>query len=751
MREAPEVRSDPDAAGRGGALDLALRAEAAAVAGDLDAAVAGYRQAWPLVADAPDGARGVAACLRTLVRIGNADRALDLLLPRLDRVATLDPPEDRAWFAATAAWVLRHAHRLGMLPERAAHDDGAAAEADLAATARDLLDRLDPALAAAVTAAHDDAGVPVEPTLPPTRLPQPAGGATRLRPPASGADVVDIAERARHWRRELDPSLERLLHGWLETREQSLSLLTEPAHWSAAALLDRSAVHLLRDPVRERIRLDEAVAEAERGADEEGAAHSRAELAVLDVREAAASLGADAPEVARARERALEAVEALAAHGWAETAAASRRWYALSARPADTAAQLVHAADEYAALGLPARQALCLLDAVPPTHATDPAAAHRLLDDAERLAGDHPVLTVQVLDLRARMARTAGDHDAARSLYERAAAVRHVPDGSRMAVLFAWCDLLVDAADWAGLEPRAADALALAVRLRDPVSLAVAQRHLGLAWVEQGRALEAAELLAAALPVVRRHVPELVGPTAWALGNASLELDAFVAARTVFTEAAEAFEAAGRLEEASHARYRAGTAAWDGDDLATAGRDLDAAVALARRSRTLPVLLEALRSRAAVRAADGDVDGGIAAAGAVLDDVAGLAATLPPEQHGEEPFDPEVLEPDVLREGAHVLAEAGRLDEALERLTRAEALVGGAFALVLRAERGVVLAEAGRLEQAEAVLRRSLADLAAAGLVDEQVAVAGALARALDACGRTDEADAVWERWGADD
>ncbi|MBD3785327.1 MAG: gamma-glutamyltransferase, partial [Micrococcales bacterium] len=197
-----------------------------------------------------------------------------------------------------------------------------------------------------------------------------------------------------------------------------------------------------------------------------------------------------------------------------------------------------------------------------------------------------------------------------------------------MAVLFAWCDLLVDAADWAGLEPRAADALALAVRLRDPVSLAVAQRHLGLAWVEQGRALEAAELLAAALPVVRRHVPELVGPTAWALGNASLELDAVVVARTVFTEAAEAFEAADRLEEASHARYRAGTAAWDGDDLATAGRDLDAAVALARRSRTLPVLLEALRSRAAVRAADGDVDGGIAALDAVLDDAAELAATL---------------------------------------------------------------------------------------------------------------------------
>ncbi|GGL26182.1 hypothetical protein H9L10_04490 [Phycicoccus endophyticus] len=749
----PQVEADATAVAE--AAELARGGEARARAGDLDAAVEAVRGAAPVLLHSPRGAQGTAACLRTLVRIGNTDRALDLLLPRVDRVATLEDPEDRMWFAATAAWVLRHARRLGMLPERVGHEDAATALTHLEATARSLAGEHangDPQEAArALVAAHDDTGVASEPTLPPTRLPLPPAGDSMLRPPASAAEVAELAARARDWRLEVDPALERLLRGWLETREAALSLLSAPGHWAAAALLDRSSVHLLRDPVRERLRLEEAVSAAERGEDEEGVAHGRCELAVLDVREASARFGEGAPEVDRARERALAAVEDLVAHGWAETAALSRRWYALSTRPADAAEQLLRAAQEHERLGQPVRQALCLLDAAPPTFAREGEAGHRLLDEAERLAGEHPVLGVQVLDLRARVARARGDHRAAGALYARAAAVRDVPDGSRMAVLFAWCDLLVERAEWGALEPRAADALALAVRLRDPVALAVAQRHLGLSWLEQGRAPEAAELLAAAAPVVREHVPELLGPTTWALGNAALALGAWPQAREAFTSAAEAFEQTDRLEEASHARYRAGTAAWDGEDLATAATELDAAVALARRSSTVPVLLEALRSRAAVRAAAGDVDGGLAALDAVLADVERLAAARPSGEADDDAFDAEELEPDILREGAHVLADAGRTDEALERLTRAEALVGGEFELVLRAERGVVLAEADRLEQAEPLLRDSLEQLRAAGMAEERVAVAGALARALDRAGRVEDAEEVWGRDGPDD
>ncbi|MBM6398871.1 hypothetical protein [Phycicoccus sonneratiae] len=755
MSEPPEVEPAPDVAGGGAdALAAAREVEALASAGELDRAVAAFRGCWPVLADAEGGTLGVAACLRALVRLGNTDRALDLLLPRVDRVDTLTDDAERMWLAGTAGWVLRHARALGMDPERVGHRDAAAAESELEALALGLAGRLDAAAgdtaaSDALAAALDDRGVSPEPTLPPTRLPAPpAAAGSRLRPPTDAAEVVEIAERARRWRRDLDPALERLLRGWLETREEALPLLADPEHWSAAALLDRSSVHLLRDAVRERLRLDEAVEEARRAGDDEGAAHAACELAVLDVREAVVAFGADAPEVGRARERAVAAVDALDAAGWGEAAAASRRWYALSTRPADTVALLLRAADEHGDLHQPYRRALCLLDAAPLVLGADPVEGHRLLDEAGSLAAGHPVLTVQGLDLRARVARAAGDVEQAEALYGRAAAYPGVPDGTRMAVLFAWCDLVVDRGAWAELEPRAADALALAVRLRDPVALAVAQRHLGLSWVEQDRPVEAAELLAAAVPVVRREVPELLGPTAWALGNAALALEAFEQAKAAFDIAAEAFEAAGRTEEAAHSRYRAGTAAWDGEDLGAAATDLDAAVALARRSATLPVLLEALRSRAAVRAASGDVDGGLADLDTVLPEVEAFAATLAPGAQGEDPFDPEVLEPDVLREGAHVLAEAGRTDEALERLARAEALVGGDFELVLRAETGVVLAEADRLEEAEPVLRRSARDLHAAGLTDERVEVAAALARALDRAGRVPEAEAVWAEYG---
>ncbi len=747
--------SDPDApVGEGSRL--ALEAESLLAGGDVDAAVAAFRRAWPVVADSDGEGRGVAACLRLMVRLGNTDRALDLLLPRMDRVDTLQVPTDRMWFAATAAWVLRHAARLGMAPERVGHRDAALAESELDEIARTLADALDDPAApgtqrARLAAAFDDRAVAAQPTLPPTRLPSRPAGSGRLAPPGSAEEVVQIAARARRWRRELDPALERLLHGWLETREDALALLTEPAHWAAAAFLDRASVHLLRDPVRERIRLDEALAAAERAGDAEGTAHARCDLAVLDVREAVTTFGAAAPEVARARDRVLETLDLLDREGWSESAAAGRRWYALTTRPEDAVALLREAGDGYAALGQPVRRALCLLDAAPTAFASDRAQGHALLDEAEGIAGEHPVLGVQILDLRARVARACGDLDDADRLYARASAARGVPDGSRMAVLFAWCDLLIERAEWQRLEPCAADALALAVRLHDPVALAVAQRHLGLAWVEQGRPVDAVELLAAAVPVLREQVPELLGPTTWALGNAALALQAWDRAREAFDTAAESFEAAGRIEEAAHARYRAGTSAWDAQDLHLAAADLDAAVALARRSGTLPVLLEALRSRAAVRAAAGDVDAGLAALDAVLPDVEAFAATLPPGRQGDEAFDAEVLEPDVLREGAHVLAEAGRTDEALARLTRAEALVGGEFAVVLRAEAGVVLAEADRLDEAEVPLRRSITELRRAGMTDERVEVAAALARALDRAGRVADAEELWSREGDED
>ena len=115
---------------------------------------------------------------------------------------------------------------------------------------------------------------------------------------------------------------------------------------------------------------------------------------------------------------------------------------------------------------------------------------------------------------------------------------------------------------------------------------------------------------------------------------------------------------------------------------------------------------------------------------------------------GEDEFDGEVLEPHVLRQGAHLLARQGQVDAAVERLARAEALVGHDLELVLRAEAAIMLADDDRLEVAEPRLRASLTELHAAGLVPTRVDAAGALARALDRAGRGDEAEEVWGRYG---
>ncbi|WP_299447973.1 hypothetical protein [uncultured Phycicoccus sp.] len=709
---------------------------------DLDGAVASFRGAWPLVRDDPSRSEAVACCLRVLVRLGNTDRAVDLLLPRLAWLGTAQDETQRMWFAGTAAWVLRHGQRLGLAPDLVDGRAVADLQRDLAATAR-AVEGADARLAAAL----DDDLVAPEPTLPPTRLPgiDPHPGPT-APDPRSGDDVVALARRVAAARRELEPGLERALRGWMAARDTVRPLLRSPAEWAAAASLDRSSSYLLRDPARERARLEDAEAAAERAGDAEGAAHARADLAVLEVRTTLRDHGPGSPRTADARAAVHRSAADLEAAGHTEAAAAVWRWYALSTRPGDAVAVLERAAALYAAAGRPTRRALCLLDAAPFAASAGPGAVQALVDEAERTAADNPVIRAQALDLRARTARAVGDVETAVALHEQAVAASGTADAPRMTTLFAFCDLLVELGDWDRLERYAADALASAVRLRDPVALAVAQRHLGVAWVEAGRPAEAAELLEAALPVIQQHIPTLVGPTAWALGNASTALGAWADARRAFTTASAAFTAEQRLREVGHAEYRAGMSAWDDADHEAAAAHLEHALDAAHASGAVDVVLAASRSRAALRATTGDLDAGVADLDAVLESVERFTAGLDTAE--AEEFDAEVLEPDILRQGAHLLAAAGRVDEAVDRLGRAVDLVGGDFALVLGAERGIVLADADRLEEGEPQLRASLAALRRAGLRREQVEAAQALAGALDRAGMPEAAQSVWDEFG---
>jgi tetratricopeptide (TPR) repeat protein len=726
---------------------LSIDAELRLDRGDVDGAVTSFRRAWHLAQDDPGASDSVAACLRVLVRLGNTDRAVDLLLPRLAWLDELHTPRQRMWFAATAAFVLDRATAAGLAPDDVDGRPVGEVTGELHRTATGIAEAFDARYGSTVTsttlaAAHDAARVPNEPTLPPTRLPATAAGAGA--PDEAVPPSTDLLERARvvhDGLRSAGADLEPQTRAWLRDRDRILPVET-PEQWAAASLLDRTSAPDAGGPEQHRALLDAALAAAHRAGDGVAVTRTEGELALLD------AAGATHPEAAEAaRARARDCAQRLEAAGSDAEAGGLWRRIAWFGGADDPAPHLVRAAAAYERAGLDERRLLCAIEGAMATAMHDPARAAGILQSLEPEVAGTPLLASMALDGRARIARSTGDLDEAVALLQRARAVRGAPRRARLAELAELCDVRVDQEAWAELEAPAADLVAAATEARDPVLLAFGQRFLGLAYVETGRPVEAAELLEAALPVLREHEPALVGPVGWALGNALLSLGQWPGARTAFATASAAFEADGRVLEAGHAQWRAGNAAWDAGDAVAAASHFDDAVDKARDSGTVGLYVEALRSRAALRADTGDLHAGLAE----LDGAIAAGERLAVETGtGEDEFDGEVLEPHVLRQGAHLLARHGEVDAAVERLARAEALVGHEFELVLRAEAAVMLADDDRLDVAEPRLRASIAELHAAGIVPTRVDAAGALARALDRAGRGDEAEEVWGRYGPD-
>jgi tetratricopeptide (TPR) repeat protein len=726
---------------------LSIDAELRLDRGDVDGAVTSFRRAWHLAQDDPGASDSVAACLRVLVRLGNTDRAVDLLLPRLAWLDELHTPRQRMWFAATAAFVLDRATAAGLAPHDVGGRPTEEVAADLQRLATDIAEAFDARYGSTVTsttlaAAHDTSRVSSEPTLPPTHLPAPAPGTDPVSeavPPST--DLLERARVVRDGLRTAGADLEPQTRAWLRDREGILPVETAE-QWAAVALLDRTSAQDAGGPEEHRALLDAALAAAHHSGDGVAVTRTEGEIALV---EAAAATHPEAAEAAR--QRARDYSERLEADGADADAGGLWRRIAWFGGADDPATHLVRAAAAYERAGLDERRLLCAIEQAMATAQHDPVRATGMLESLEADVAGTPLLASMALDGRARLARSTGDLDAAAGLLDRARAVRGVPRRARLAELAELCDVRVDQEAWAELEGPAADLVAAATEDRDPVLLAFGQRFLGLAYVETGRPVEAAELLEAALPVLREHEPALVGPVGWALGNALLSLGQWAGARTAFAAASASFEAAGRVMEAGHAQWRAGNAAWDAGDIAASASHFDDAVDKALEARTVGLYVEALRSQAALRADTTDLPGGLAELDAAIAAGERLAAET---GTGEDEFDGEVLEPHVLRQGAHLLARHGEVDAAVERLARAEALVGHEFELVLRAEAAVMLADDDRLDVAEPRLRASIAELHAAGIVPTRVDVAGALARALDRAGRGDEAEEVWGRYGPD-
>lgn len=728
-------------------LSLAIDAELRLDAGDVDGAVTSYRRAWHLSEGDPRASDTVAACLRVLLRLGNADRAVDALLPRLAWVEHLRTPRERMWFAATAAFVLDRAVAAGLAPDTVDGRPVGEVASELSRTAAAIAAEFDARYGSTVTsrdlaAAHDPALVPDEPTLPPTRLPADAvAGAPEPAVVDPGTGVLERARVVREGVASLAVDLDEQTTAWLRDRDGILPVSTTE-EWAAASFLDRVSAQRAGDPDRQRAVLGDALAAAHRAGDEAGVVRTEGELALLDVQ---AADDDDADAVSAARARARECAQRLEERGDDVEAAGLWRRLAWYGRSDDPAADVARAAAAYGRAGADARRLLCGIEEAMATANTNPVKAMVMLEQLGPQVADSPLLTSMTLDARARLARGTGDLDGAATLLQQARAVRGAPERARVTQLAELCDVRVDQEAWDELEGPAADLVAVATRERDPALLALGQRYLGLAYVETGRPVEAAELLEAALPVLREREPTLVGPVGWALGNSLASLGQWEGARTAFATASAGFEAQERVHEAAHAQWRAGNAAWDAGDTLAAASHYDDAVDKARASATVGLYVEALRSRAALRADTGDLDGGLADLDAAIAAGERLAAEA---GVGEDEFDGEVLEPHVLRQGAHLLARAGRVDDAVERLARAEGLVGSDLELVLRAEGGMVLADADRLDAAEPRLRASLPELHAAGLEGVRIEAAGTLARALDRAGRTDDAEEVWARYG---
>ena len=172
--------------GEGPTSAAAVDAHLRLARGDVDTAVVSFRRAWQLSADSPTAADAVAACLRALLRLGNPDRAVDLLLPRLGWIDELRTPRERMWFAATAAFVLEVGDAMGFAPAEVGGRPCGQVAAGLREGALELASAFDArygstVISAALAAAHDGGLVVDRPTLPPTRLPRPTGSAVGRR------------------------------------------------------------------------------------------------------------------------------------------------------------------------------------------------------------------------------------------------------------------------------------------------------------------------------------------------------------------------------------------------------------------------------------------------------------------------------------------------------------------------------------------------------------------------------------------
>ena len=735
-----------------------------------------HLQGWRLVQRRADDAELAVRHLVFLVRAGRVDRAVSLLLPRLGWVRQTRLDRSRMDLAAAGAMVLRAGLAEGHVPDTLDGEPTARVLARLEETAASLAaafdarngtDRVSRRLAARVdptpydlAAAPDDfllavtgvavaagppAAAPSGPATPAPSGPAADGGAPT---PADGGGPLpaDIAAYGSAVARAVDamqgPEVNRLLAGWLAARSH-LRAVTPQEH-ATVARLERLA---LQDddvtPEEAGTLLGSALEHAEASGDRATLLRVRVESELRQLR---------AGDVA-ARDRAGELVTDLETTGdWTQVGSA---WLSLS-RTGDPAADLdaaLRAVDAFGRAGAAEAgwRAASLQSAGYAAVFVDPERAPGLLEEARSIAAAEGLLDLELacLDTLARFAWQSRDIETG-TRHLRAAidlASRH-GHASGLGFHTTLADVLVDAGDWPGLLEAGRAELRTAVRSGDRVAVARAQRHVGLALQETGHSAEAAEVLETARPVLAAAQDPAHAVACWALGNALAALGDHGPAAAAFSDAATAFLADDRPDEAAHALHRQGdelTASGGPGDAVAAVAVLDAAADRSRESGNARLHAAVLQSRAdAVALADGpdaavrDLD--------TLADRVGAALT-----EGDTSVDLEHLRAMALRQGALLLADRGRPEEALPRLEASARVLesaGDDAALVVRSERARIQLGQGHSPEGEQTLRELLPELERAGYRDAVGRAASSLCTYLARTDRDAEADALWARWG---
>ncbi len=708
---------------------------------------------WRLTRDHDFLAGAAARYLRSFVRLGNVDRALDAALPRAAWLDDLSLDDDVMTFSAALALVLRRAQEAGIAPDQVDGEPTRELADRLAQRAEGLAKAFDTRNGSTVVSDRVrsvlDTPAGTEPTLPAlsVALPAPAGtraapvepaaapGGRQADPEAEHPDAVAYGTALREAQESIAADLTDLLEGWLGDRDAVIAAADGPEAWEAIARLDRACAGMPGHDASAL--LASAVGAAERaGSDVQWRRARAAELL---------ETGGDG-----AAEGAIALAEELAERGELREAAFALLGVSGSGHDTNARATVERAVDLLRQCGT---ADLTLARALVQQHNAqvadgDLVAARASLDEAEALPGasTHWLLAGDIAANRARLALAEGDHDRALELLNQSLDVPPRTDERatiwRRNLLAA---VLLDHGDWPGVAEQGATLVAIAERVHEPTLLAIGQRFLGIATAQGGDAYGGAELLEAALPVLARNDPALGAETAWALGHTLAQLGERASGSAAFADASRLFESSGDLGGAGEAQYRAGDLAWDADDLDRAEAHHARAVELATQTGNIDLYLRARRDHAGVVATQGDLEAGIEELDGTVDAAVELAGS-----HGEPGLDLAHLRPGILAQGANFYATAGDPGTAVVRQQSAiAAATDDDERAFLTGTLARFLALDGRLDDATRTLE-PVFDSIAEQSPPQLTAILSPLCTALAESGRHEEADALWERRPAD-